>query len=79
MVCERSGAFNILDKPIKFINVEFDGVCTIFMSYLAVGDPKMGMRVLPIFKKQDPTFTILDICFVPEGTKAEQLPQGFSF
>ncbi|MBN2080267.1 MAG: hypothetical protein JW838_14955 [Spirochaetes bacterium] len=79
MVCERSGAFNILNKPIKFINVEFDGVCTIFMSYLAVGDPKMGMKVVPIFKKQDPTFTILDICFVPDGTKADQLPQGFSF
>lgn len=79
MVCERSGAFNILDKPIKFINVEFDGVCTIFMSYLAVGDPKIGMKVVPIFQTKDPTYTILDICFVPEGTKANQLPKGFSF
>ena len=79
MVCERSGAFSLLDKPIKFINVEFDGVCTILMSYLAVGDPAFGMKVVPCFKKQDPTFTILDLCFVPEGTKAEQLPRGFSF
>jgi uncharacterized protein len=79
MVCERSGAFNILDKPIKFINIEFDGVCTILMSYLAVGEPKMGMKVVPVFKRQDPTFTILDLCFVPEGTKADQLPKGFSF
>jgi uncharacterized protein len=79
MVCERSGAFNFLDKPIKFINVEFDGVCTILMSYLAVGEPKMGMKVVPVFKRQDPTFTILDLCFVPEGTKADQLPRGFSF
>ena len=79
MVCERSGAFNILDKPIKFINVEFDGVCTILMSYLAVGEPSLGMRVVPAFKRQDPTFTILDLCFVPEGTKAGQLPRGFSF
>jgi hypothetical protein len=79
MVCERSGAFNILNKPIKFINVEFDGVATILMSYLSVGEPKMGMRVVPIFKKLDPTFTILDLSFVPEGTKENQLPQGFSF
>lgn len=79
MVCERSGAFNILDKPIKFINVEFDGVVTILMSYLTVGDPMIGMKVLPIFRKQDPTFTILDLCFVPAGTKKEQLPRGFDF
>jgi len=79
MVCERSGAFNSLDKPIKFINVEFDGVCTILMSYLSVGDPKMGMKVIPIFKRLDPTYTILDLSFVPAGTKADQLPKGFSF
>lgn len=79
MVCERSGAFNMLNKPIKFINVEFDGVATILMSYLSVGEPKMGMRVVPIFKKLDPTFTILDLSFVPEGTKENQLPQGFAF
>ncbi|HUT77325.1 MAG TPA: hypothetical protein VM285_06550, partial [Polyangia bacterium] len=51
MVCERSGAFNVLDKPIKFINIEFDGVPTILMSYLCIGEPKIGMRVVPIFKK----------------------------
>lgn len=79
MVCERSGAFNILDTPIKFINVEFDGVCTILMSYLAMGEPSMGMKVVPVFRRQDPTFTILDLCFVPEGTKENQLPKGFSF
>ncbi len=79
MVCERSGAFNILDKPIKFINIEFDGVCTILMSYLAIGEPKMGLRVVPIFQKLDPTYTILDLAWVPEGTKENQLPKGFSF
>ena len=79
MVCERSGAFSFLDTPIKFINVEFDGVCTILMSYLSIGDPNIGMRVVPIFRKQDPTFTILDLSFVPEGTKEDQLPKGFSF
>ncbi len=79
MVCERSGAFNLLDKPIKFINIEFDGVCTILMSYLAVGEPEIGMRVVPIFQKLDPTYTILDLAWVPEGTKENQLPKGFSF
>lgn len=79
MVCERSGAFNVLDKPIKFINIEFDGVSTILMSYLAVGEPEMGMRVVPIFKTVDPTYTILDLAWVPEGTKKSKLPEGFSF
>ncbi|MFZ2395131.1 MAG: hypothetical protein WAW09_02475 [Smithella sp.] len=79
MVCERSGAFNLLKKPIKFINIEFDGVCTILFSYLAVGEPKMGMRVVPIFQKLDPTYTILDMAWVPKGTKESQLPKGFSF
>jgi uncharacterized protein len=79
MVCERSGAFSLLDKPIKFINIEFDGVCTILMSYLVKGDPKMGMKVVPIFQRLNPTYTILDLAWVPKGTKADSLPQGFSF
>jgi uncharacterized protein len=79
MVCERSGAFNVLDKPIKFINIEFDGVPTILMSYLCIGEPKIGMRVTPIFKKVNPTYTILDLAWVPEGTKAKDLPEGFGF
>ena len=79
MVCERSGAFNVLDKPIKFINIEFEGVDTILMSYLAVGEPEMDMRVVPIFKTVDPTYTILDLAWVPEGTKKNKLPEGFSF
>lgn len=79
MVCERSGAFNLLDKPIKFINIEFDGVATILMSYLSLGEPAFGMQVLPIFKTSGPTFTILDLSWVPAGTKQEQLPEGFSF
>ena len=50
MECARSGAFNLLDKPIKFINIEFDGVTTILMSYLSVGEPAIGLKVIPIFK-----------------------------
>jgi len=79
MICQRSGAFNTLDKPIKFINIEFDGVCTILMSYLSVGEPKFGLKVVPIFNTLDPTYTILDLSWVADGTRADKLPQGFTF
>jgi len=79
MVCARSGAFNVLDKPIKFINIEFDGVPTILMSYLSIGEPKIGMRVVPIFQKLSPTYTIVDLSWVPEGVPESDLPQGFSY
>jgi uncharacterized OB-fold protein len=79
MICERSGAFNVLPKPIKFINIEFEGVVTILMSYLCIGTPKIGMRVVPIFNTKKPTFTILDMSWVPEGTKAKDLPKNFTF
>lgn len=79
MVCERSGAFNTLDTPIRFINVEFEGVATILMSYLSVGEPEIGMPVIPIFRTLDPTYTITDLSWVPEGTSAGELPQGFRF
>lgn len=80
MICERSGAFNTLDKPIRFINVEFDGVSTILMSYL-IGkkDPEIGMKVRPIFRTKNPTFTITDLAFVPAETKEKDLPKGFTF
>lgn len=79
MECQRSGAFNIMDKPIKFINIEFDGVATILMSYLSIGEPKFNMKVIPIFKTSGPTFTILDLSWVAEGTTEDQLPEGFTF
>ena len=78
MVCERSGAFNTLDKPIRFINVEFEGVATILMSYLSIGEPKIGMRVTPIFRTVNPTYTITDLSWVPEGTSEGALPEGFT-
>jgi uncharacterized OB-fold protein len=79
MVCERSGAFNTLDKPIKFINVEFEGVSTILMSYLSAGEPKIGMQVIPIFRTVLPTRTITDLSWVPKGTPEGVLPEGFTF
>ncbi len=79
MVTERTGAFNTLQKPIQFVNVEFDGICTILMSYMPVGKPEMGMKVVPIFRTKKPTHTITDLAFVPLGTPADKLPEGFTF
>ena len=79
MVCMRSGAFNMLDKPIRFINIEFKGVSTILFSYLLIGEPQIGMRVVPVFKRANPTYTILDLSWVPAGTAADALPEGFYF
>ena len=79
MVCERSGAFNTLKTPIRFINVEFEGVSTILMSYLSIGEPKIGMRVVPIFRTVNPTYTILDLSWVPEGVAESDLPEGFTY
>ena len=81
MVTERTGAFNTLDIPIKFINVEFGdpNIDTILMGYLSYGEPEIGMRVLPIFNKKNPTYTITDLSWVPEGTPKSKLPKDFSF
>ena len=79
MVCERSGAFNVLDKPITFINLQFEGIPTILMSYLLMGEPEFGLRVRPIFKTTAPTYTILDLSWVVEGIAAKDLPEGFTY
>ncbi len=79
MITERTGAFNTLKKPIRFVNVEFEGVCTILMGYLPVGEPEMGMKVVPIFQTKNPTYTILDLAWVPQGTPESELPEGFTF
>ena len=79
IITHRSGAFNSLPIPIKFINVEFDSVVTILMSVLAVGEPDMGKKVIPIFNTKAPTYTITDLRFVVEGTAESDLPEGFTF
>jgi len=79
MICERSGAFNTLEKPIKFINVEFKGVATILMSYLSAGEPEIGKRVVPIFRTHEPTYTIMDLSWVPAGASERMLPEGFEY
>ncbi len=80
IITHRSGAFNSLPKPIKFINVEFDEeVVTILMSVLVVGNPGFGKKVIPIFRTKNPTYTIMDLMFVLEGTSDSDLPEGFTF
>ncbi len=79
MITERTGAFNTLPKPIRFVNVEFEGVDTILMGNLAVGTPEIGMQVVPIFRKNNPTYTILDLAWVPAGTETRDLPPDFAF
>ncbi len=80
IITERSGAFNTLPKPIKFVNVEFDEeVVTILMSVLSVGEPEIGEHIIPIFRTKSPTYTIMDLMFVTEGTKESDLPDGFTF
>ncbi len=79
IITERTGAFNTLKIPINFINVEFEGVSTILMSYLSAGTPEIGMRVVPIFRTKNPSCDITDLSFVPEGTPESELPEGFTF
>jgi hypothetical protein len=71
----------VWDWSIRFINVEFDGVVTILMSYLLATKqpPAIGMKVRPIFRTKEPTYTITDLAFVPAETKGAELPEGFTF
>ncbi|MBN1258935.1 hypothetical protein JXA05_04235 [Candidatus Peregrinibacteria bacterium] len=78
VVTERSGAYNTLAKPIRFIDIEFPGIITFLKSYMILGEPSIGLRVVPVFRT-DPTFTIEDLAWVPEGTKPEELPEGWTF
>lgn len=51
--------------PVHLISVEIDGVCTKLMSYLWEGKPSFGMPVKAKFHTQNPTNTILDLCWEP--------------
>jgi len=77
---ERSGAFNTLPKPIRFVDVEIPGIATILKGYMVgPGDPAIGLRVVPVFRTKAPTYTIKDLAWVVEGTAAKDLPEGFAF
>ncbi len=79
MITERTGAFNTLPTPIKFVNVEFDGVCTILMGALIRGEPKIGLRVVPIFKTTSPEYIITDMLWVPADWPMDDLPEDYTY
>ncbi|MDO8567844.1 MAG: OB-fold domain-containing protein [Dehalococcoidales bacterium] len=62
---EYAGAGIELSTPYYQVDVELPGVCTIFKGYLANGEPKIGMKVKAAFRTENPTHTILDICWTP--------------
>jgi uncharacterized protein len=76
VVTSRTGAFNTLKTPIKFIDVQIEGTVTILKSYMLVGEPAIGGRVVPVFKIK-PTYTIMDLAWVAAGTKTA--PKGYKF
>ena len=51
--------------PCPLISIEIPGVCTKFMSYLSEGEPYIGMPIEPVFRTKHPTYTILDISWIP--------------
>ncbi|HEY9585047.1 MAG TPA: hypothetical protein VJJ02_00435 [Candidatus Paceibacterota bacterium] len=62
------GAGFMLTTPCPLISVVIPEVCTKFMSYLsefAPGEPYVGMPVKPVFRTKKPTYTILDVSWVP--------------
>ena len=82
IITERTGAFNAVPTPIRFIDIEFEGTAiqTFFKSYMSgPGQPDFGMKVIPIFRTKDPTYTIADVSWVAEGTTEADLPEDFTF
>ena len=59
------GAFNRVPIPCELISVEIEGVTTIIMSQLRNAKPEIGMPIEPVFETAKPTFTILDLAWVP--------------
>ena len=62
---ERPGAFNRVDMPCELISVEIEGVSTFIMSQLKKAKPEIGMKIKPVFNTTKPTFSILDLAWVP--------------
>ena len=76
IVTSRTGAFNTLKTPIKFIDIEIEGTVTVLKSYMLAGEPGFGVRVVPVFRTK-PTYTIMDLAWVAAGAKTA--PKGFKF
>jgi len=64
-VVKYPGELFKLPEGTPLISVEVDGVCTKLMSWLAQGEPKIGLRVKAVFNTERPTNTILDLAWVP--------------
>lgn len=80
IVTSRTGAFNTLPTPIRFVDMRTPGIPTFFKGYMSCeGVPEIGMRLVPIFRTKSPTYTILDISWVAVGTPPENLPEGFTY
>jgi len=82
IVTERSGAFNTLEKPIRFVDIEFpgSGVVTMLKGYIVgPGTPSIGAKVRPAFRTGAPGYNIQDLAWALEGVTADQLPAGFTF
>lgn len=82
IITERTGAFNFVPTPIRFIDIAFPGtpIPTFLKSFLSgPGDPDFGKRVVPIFNTKNPTYAITDLSWVLPGTKEEDLPEDFTF
>jgi hypothetical protein len=48
------------------------------MEYLSVGEPGIGMKVVPVFNTTNPSYTILDLSWIPEGANESEIPERFS-
>ena len=55
-----------METPYWQIDIQIEGVDTIFKGWLKEGKPVTGMPVKAEFRTEDPTHTILDICWVPK-------------
>ncbi|PIR69305.1 MAG: hypothetical protein COU47_04405 [Candidatus Niyogibacteria bacterium CG10_big_fil_rev_8_21_14_0_10_46_36] len=74
-VAEYSGAGAKGSLPWPLISVEIPGVWTKFMSYLAEfgeNEPYIGMPIKPVFRRENPTYTILDIAWIPDDERIEK-------
>ena len=49
------------------------------MEYLFVAEPEIGMKVVPVFNTTKPSYTILDLSWIPEGANESEIPERFSF
>jgi len=79
VITNRTGAFNTLDTPIRFIDIQIPGIATFLKGYMiGSGEPSIGLRVIPVFQ-QKPSYTIKDLAWVVQGTTESDLLEGWTF